>query len=85
MSQAVDDAAWIKSVTEAITAVNKDGAVCPNNNFKIQKFTILPMDLSIDNGELGPTLKTKRFFIEEKFKTAIDAMYASKDTYVRFK
>jgi long-chain-fatty-acid--CoA ligase ACSBG len=85
VSQAMDDAVWIKSITDAITAVNKDGSVCPNNNFKIQKFSIMPMDLSIDNGELGPTLKTKRFFIEDKFKIAIDALYSSKDTYVRFK
>ena len=41
----------------------------------IQKFTILPLDVSIPGGELGPTLKLKRFFFNKKFCEAIDRLY----------
>jgi long-chain acyl-CoA synthetase len=42
----------------------------------VKKFTILPRPLSIDQGELTPTLKVKRKVVNEKWATAIDGMYA---------
>ena len=68
--------------TDAIIATNKDGKACPMNAAKVQKFTILPYDFSVDGGELTPTLKTKRSVVDKTFTAQIDAMYASKDTYV---
>ncbi len=41
----------------------------------IKKFTILPVDFSIDSGELTPTLKVKRKAIMEKYANQIAAMY----------
>ena len=38
--------------------------------------------LSVDGEELTPTLKTKRSVVAQHFNQTIDAMYASKDTYV---
>merc|ERR1711933_655551 len=43
ISGAMDDEVWIKAITSAITAANRNGKVCPNNAFKIQKFTIVPL------------------------------------------
>ena len=43
----------------------------------IKKFEVLPHMLSIDGGELTPTMKVKRNVINEKYKTVIDGMYAS--------
>ncbi len=42
---------------------------------QIRKFTIFPYDFSIESGEITPTLKVKRKFVEEKYKKIIDAMY----------
>lgn len=42
---------------------------------QIRKFTVFPQDFSIESGEITPTLKVKRKFVEEKYKDAINAMY----------
>jgi long-chain acyl-CoA synthetase len=41
----------------------------------IKKFTILPRDLSIEDGEITPSLKIRRGGVEENFSEAIDRMY----------
>ena len=41
----------------------------------INRFAILPRDLSIESGELTPTLKVKRRIVDEHFKHLIDGMY----------
>ncbi len=43
---------------------------------QIKKFAILSRQLSIDGGELTPTLKVKRNKVTEHFAAEIDAMYA---------
>jgi len=41
----------------------------------IKKFTILPRDLTIEDGEITPSLKLKRRVIEANFKDEIEKMY----------
>jgi long-chain acyl-CoA synthetase len=41
----------------------------------IKKFTILPRDLSIEDGEMTPSLKIKRRGVETNFAAEIDKMY----------
>lgn len=43
---------------------------------KIKKIKILPEDLSIDGGELTPTMKVKRKVVNKKYEDAIEAFYA---------
>ncbi|GDX51948.1 AMP-dependent synthetase [Bacteroidota bacterium] len=43
---------------------------------QIKKFTLVPNEWTIADGELTPTLKLKRKIIEKKFEKEIEAMYA---------
>lgn len=45
------------------------------NYERVRKFTILDKPLSIENGEITPTLKVKRKVIEERYKDLIEDMY----------
>lgn len=44
----------------------------------IKKFTILPRRLTVEDGELTPTLKIKRRVVSENFAREIEAMYAER-------
>jgi long-subunit acyl-CoA synthetase (AMP-forming) len=41
----------------------------------IRNFAILPQELSVDGGELTPTLKLKRRVIHARYAAEIDALY----------
>jgi long-chain acyl-CoA synthetase len=47
-----------------------------SNPEQLKKFTILPRDLSVDHGELTPTLKIRRIQIRENWADQIEAMYS---------
>jgi long-chain acyl-CoA synthetase len=42
----------------------------------IKKFVILPADLSIDNGDLTPSMKLKRKVVADKYKAELDSLYS---------
>ena len=42
----------------------------------VKKFIILEHDLSVDNGELTPSMKLKRKVVTEKYKKELDELYA---------
>jgi long-chain acyl-CoA synthetase len=42
----------------------------------VKKFTILPRDLTIEDGEMTPSMKIKRRVVEENFAVEIEKMYA---------
>ena len=45
----------------------------------VRKFAILPRNLTVEHGELTPTLKIKRRIVYEHFGDEIEAMYAGLD------
>ncbi len=68
------------SRSEKVRELFQEGVDSVNANLanveKIKKFTILPNDLSVDGGELTPTLKVKRKVVNEKYDDQIKAIYA---------
>ncbi len=62
----------IKELDAAVTELNQNFARVE----QIKKFTVLARQLSIEGGELTPTLKVKRNKVSEHFAAEIDAMYA---------
>ena len=57
---------------EAVAELNKKFS----NPEQIKKFTVLPRDLGVDQGELTPTLKIRRKQIRENWAAEIEAMYS---------
>lgn len=45
---------------------------------QVRAFALLDHDLTLDAGEITPTLKVKRRVVEEKFRSVIDRMYGEK-------
>jgi long-chain acyl-CoA synthetase len=44
----------------------------------IKDFRILPADFDIESGELTPSLKVRRSFVEGKYETVLDSMYGGR-------
>ena len=66
------DAKWKAYIEAGIAGYNKEAV---SNAQKIQKFTILDVDFSVDGGELTSTQKLKRNVVVEKYGDVINAMY----------
>ena len=43
---------------------------------RVKSFAILPDDLSVENGEITPSLKVRRKFVEKKYASELDGLYA---------
>ena len=82
VSGAIKSEAVAKALTAVLGKVNSDGKACPSNACKIQKFSILPRDFSVETGEFTATLKLRRSEVMKFQHDLIDKIYASKDAYV---
>jgi long-chain acyl-CoA synthetase len=69
--RAADNEAVRAEIETALEAVNTDLARVE----QVKKYTILPRELSIAEGELTPTLKVKRNVVHENFAAEIESMY----------
>ena len=47
----------------------------------ITDFRVIHHSASIEGGELTPTLKLRRFSIEERYRDTIEEMYATSDSW----
>ena len=72
MAEAAADPLWQQRITEGMKAANKKTT---SNAQIVQKWKMLPVDLSEKAGDLTPTLKIKRHNVYEKYKELTDSMY----------
>ena len=54
-----------------IDEVNKDVASWE----QVKKWTILPADLTLESGDLTPSMKLKRKAVEQKYRNVLDGFY----------
>jgi long-chain-fatty-acid--CoA ligase ACSBG len=66
------DRAVFCAITEGLGRAN---TLAPSDSHKIQKWTLLDRDFSIPGGELGPTLKVRRFVVHRKYASTIETLY----------
>ena len=55
--------------------IDRANASAVSNAARVQRWTILPNDVSVAGGDLGPTLKLKRFVFNKKYEEAIENLY----------
>ncbi|MGH3745233.1 MAG: AMP-dependent synthetase/ligase [Mycobacteriales bacterium] len=67
----VDDPALRSEIQKGIDDANK----AVSKAEAIRAFTILPEDLSEEDGTMTPSLKVKRAVVMDRYKTAVDALY----------
>ena len=68
-----DDRISWKSSNPAVASVTEGLAKFET----VKKIALLEKELSVDGGELTPTMKMKRRVIDTKYKDVIDKMYAA--------
>jgi long-chain acyl-CoA synthetase len=47
---------------------------------RVKRIALLPRELSIEGGEMTPTLKIKRRVVDEKYRDVIERLYAGAET-----
>ena len=62
----------MKSIQDGINLANKSAV---SNAQKIQKWRLLRKDFSVPGGELGPTLKIKRYVVLQQYSDLVDGIY----------
>lgn len=72
MSQASVDPLWIKYIDQGMSIANSRTT---SRAQVVQKWKMLPVDLSEKQGHLTPTLKIKRAIVDTFFSDLIDSMY----------
>ena len=63
-------------VVERVSRIVEEKNAFLQSYAKIKKFAVLPADFTQDGGELTPTLKVKRKVVLEKYRIAIESLYA---------
>jgi long-chain acyl-CoA synthetase len=72
LSENLDPSTAEPAVQRAVDEVNSD----LSRFEQIKRFTILPRDFTLEDGELTPTMKLKRRVCQEHFAVEIEALYS---------
>lgn len=72
IAELVNDPDLRATVQKAVDSGNK----AVSRAESVRKFTILPVDFSVQEGHMTASLKLKRHVIEKQFSAEIEALYA---------
>ena len=75
LEELAESAEVLAAVKKSVRAANAQLAAYE----QIKKFRVLPVEFSIEGGELTPTMKVRRSKVLEKFADKVAEMYAAKD------
>ncbi len=78
LTEAAKDPKWAAYIDAGMKAANKRNT---SNAQQVQKWRMLPVDLSEKEGDLTPTLKLKRNVVVKKYTELIDDIYGESLTY----
>jgi len=79
-AKTIQDALKDDKLREFIQAgVDRYNKVATSAAQRIQKFTLLEKDFTLETGELTPTLKLKRKIVSKQYEAVIDKFYEEKD------
>ncbi|MBW3565883.1 MAG: long-chain fatty acid--CoA ligase [Acidobacteria bacterium] len=67
---------WVRKIFDEEIARYNAGI---DRQEQIRKYTLLPRDFSIEDGEITPSMKVKRRVVEKKYASLIDDLYAEED------
>ena len=72
-----DPAALVKhpKIVERVSRTVEEKNTNLQSYAKVKKFAILPVDFTLEGGELTPTLKVKRKVVSEKYKKELESLY----------
>jgi len=70
---------WVLVESAIQAGVERANSRAVSNVANIKKWTVLPREFSVDGGELGPSLKLKRFHVVDMYKDTIHSMYGAEE------
>jgi long-chain acyl-CoA synthetase len=82
-SMRVQDLAHRSDVVEFISKEVREHTLDLAKFEQVRRVAILPAELSVEAGDLSPTLKVKRRTVEQKYKNLIEQLYADNDEFAR--
>ena len=58
-----------------VRGIEEANEVAVSNVAKVKKWRLIEKEFSVDGGEIGPSLKLKRFYGAKKYQGEIEQMY----------
>jgi len=75
VAELLESKGWGKVKEKIDEGIEKANEEAVSNVARVKNWKLLSKEFSVDGGELGPSLKLKRFFIAEMYKEDIEKMY----------
>jgi len=71
----VRSSGWEKIQKMIDRGIEEANEVAVSNVAKVKKWKLIEKEFSVDGGEIGPSLKLKRFYVAKKYQSEIEQMY----------